>query len=111
MVYNFLMSFIISLLLLAEVILPIVLILILGFFVWRLIRGKWINRIFVSLVYEKHPFVNEFHEQVGRSAEEKGNKVAKSLAYVALILCIVVISKTLWPCILSQRHGLFIHQG
>ena len=104
------MSFIISVLLLAEAILPIVLILILGFFVWRLIRGKWINRIFVSLVYEKNPLVNEFHEQVGRSAEEKGNKVAKPLAYVALILCIGVISKTLWPHVFyhSDTAYLFI---
>ena len=110
MVYNFLMSFIISVLLLAEAILPIVLILILGFFVWRLIRGKWINKIFVSLVYEKNPLVNEFHEQVGRSAEEKGNKVAKPLAYVALILCILVISKTLWPHVFyhSDTAYLFI---
>ena len=97
MVYNFVMSFIITVLLLAEVIVPIILILILGFLVWRLIREKWINRIFASLVYERHPFVKEFHEEVGCLAEEKGNKVVKPLAYIALILSIALILKTLWP--------------
>ena len=113
MVYNFVMSFIVTVLLLAEVILPIILILILGFFVWRLIREKWINRIFVSLVYEKHPFVKEFHEVVGRLAEEKGNKVVKPLAYVALISSIAAIGRTLWPYVLSHSDAsdLFLKVG
>jgi hypothetical protein len=97
MVYHFVMSLIIGVLLLAEVTLPFILILILGFFAWRLIRQKWINRIFARLVYEKNAFAREFHEHVGRPAEEKGNKVAKPLAYIALILCIAVILKTVWP--------------
>jgi len=113
MVYNFVMSFIVTVLLLAEVILPIILILILGFFVWRLIREKWINRIFVSLVYEKHPFVKEFHEVVGRLAEEKGNKVVKPHAYVALISSIAAIGRTLWPYVLSHSDAsdLFLKVG
>ena len=113
MVYNFVMSFIITVLLLAEVILPIILILILGFFVWRLVRKKWINRIFVSVVYERHPFVKEFHEVVGRLAEEKGNKVVKPLAYVALISSIGAIGWAVWPYVFS--HGdtadLFLKDG
>jgi len=110
MVYHFVMCLIISFLLLTEVILPIVLILILGFFVWRLIREKWINRIFVSLVYERIPLVNEFHEQVGRSAEEKGNKVVKPLAHIALISCVAIILKTLWPHVFyhSDTANLFV---
>jgi len=103
----------INLLLLAEAILPVILILILGFFVWRLIRGKWIDRIFASLVYKKNPFVKEFYEQVGRSAEEKGNKIIKPLAYIALILCIALIFKILWPYIFYQSHtaNLFLESG
>ena len=114
MVYNFVMSFIITVLLLAEVILPIILILILGFFVWRLIQQKWINRIFASLVYEKNPFVKEFYERVGRSSEENGNKVVKPLAYIALILSFAAILKTLWPYIFYSRSDtadLFIKDG
>jgi len=102
------MSLIVTVLLLAEVILPIVLILVLGFFVWRLIREKWINRIFESLVYEKNPLVSEFHDQVGRSAEEKGNKVAKPLAYVALVLCIAVILKTMWPHVFYHTNAAYL---
>jgi ribosomal protein L40E len=101
---KFAISFMINLLLLAEAILPVFLILILGFFVWRLIRRKWIDRIFASLVYKKNPFVREFYEQVGRLVEEKGNKVVKPLAYVALILCIALIFKILWPYVFYQRH-------
>jgi hypothetical protein len=114
MVYNFVMSFIITVLLLAEVILPIILILILGFFVWRFIREKWINRIFATLVYEKHPFVKEFYERVGRLAEENGNKVVKPLAYIALILSIALIFKTLWPYVIyyhSDTTDSFLKNG
>jgi ABC-type multidrug transport system fused ATPase/permease subunit len=93
---KFMVSLLIIVLLLAEVILPIILMLILGFFVWRLIRKKWVNKIFTSLVYKKNPYVKEFYEQVGHSAEEKGNKFAKPLAYVALFLCIAIIFKILW---------------
>ena len=100
-------------LLLAEVILPIVLILILGFFIWRLIRKKWINRIFESLVYQRNSLVREFYKKVGRSVEEKGNKVVKPIAYIALILCIAVILKTLWPYVIyqSDRASLFLMDG
>jgi hypothetical protein len=84
-------------LLLAEVILPITLILALGFFMWRLVRKKWIDRIFAGLVYQRNPLVREFHKQVGRSVEEKGNKLVKPIAYAALILCVALILKTLWP--------------
>jgi len=110
---KFAISFMINLLLLAEAILPVILILILGFFVWRLIRGKWIDRIFAILVYKKNPFVREFYEQVGRSAEEKGNKIIKPLAYIALILCIALIFKILWPYIFYQSHtaNLFLESG
>ncbi len=108
MVYHFVMSLIIVVLLLAEVILPIVLILILGFFAWRLIREKWINRIFESFVYEKNPLVSELHEQVGRSAEEKGNRVVKPLAYIALILCIAAILKTLWPHVFYRSDTAYL---
>jgi len=112
MVYHSVMSLIIAVLLLAEVTLPITLILILGFFAWRLIRQKWINRIFTRLVYEKNAFAREFHEQVGRPAEEKGNKVAKPLAYLALILCIAVIFKTVWPYVFyhGDTAGVFFKE-
>jgi ribosomal protein L40E len=110
---KFVISFISNLLLLAEIVLPILLIIILGFFVWRLIREKWINRIFASLIYKKSPFVSEFYEQVGRLAEEKGNKVAKPLACVALILCVALIFKILWPYIFfpSYTANLFLEGG
>ncbi len=108
MVYHFVMSLIVTVLLLAEVTLPIALILILGFFVWRLVREKWINRIFIRLVYERNPLVNEFHEQVGRSAEEKGNKVVRPLAYVALILCVAVILKILWPHVFYRSDAAYL---
>lgn len=97
MIYNFVVSFIIVVLLLAEVILPIILILVLGFFMWRLVRKKWIDRIFASLVYQRNLLVREFHKQVGRSVEEKSNRLVKPIAYTALILCIALILKTLWP--------------
>ena len=94
-----------NLLLLAEIILPIILIIVLGFFAWRLIRRKWIDRIFAKLVYEKNPFVREFYEQVGRSLEEKGNKVVRPLAYIAVILCIALIFKVLWPYVFYESHS------
>ena len=110
---KFAISFMINLLLLAEIVLPIILIVILGFFAWRLIREKWINRIFTSLVYKKNPFVSEFYEQVGRLAEEKGNKVVKPVSYIALILCVALIFKILWPYIFHPGHtaNLFLEGG
>ncbi|MDH4266595.1 MAG: zinc ribbon domain-containing protein [Deltaproteobacteria bacterium] len=102
---NFSISFMFNLLLLAEIILPIILIIVLGFFAWRLIRRKWIDRIFAKLVYEKNPFVREFYEQVGRPLEEKGNKVVRPLAYIAVILCIALIFKVLWPYVFYESHS------
>jgi hypothetical protein len=113
MIYHLVISLIIVVLLLAEVLLPVILVLILGFFVWRLIRKKWINRIFASLVYERNPFVKEFYEKVGHSVEEKGNRVVKPLAYIALALAIAVILKTLWPSVLSHSDtaNMFLLDG
>ena len=104
MVHHFVMSLIIAVLLLAEVTLPIISISVLGFFAWRLIRQKWINRIFARLVYEKNAFAREFHEQVGRPAEERGNKVTRPLGYIALVLCIAVILKTVCPHVLYHTE-------
>jgi hypothetical protein len=98
-------SFVLNLLLVVEAILPVILILVLGFFVWRLVRKKWIDRIFATLVYQKNPFVKEFYEQVGHSVEEKGNKVVKPLAYIALIFCIGLIFKILWPYVFYETHS------
>lgn len=92
----------INLLLAIEIILPVLLLLFVGFFVWRLIRKKWVNRIFTSFIYKKNLYVREFYEQVGHSIEEKGNKVVKPLAYIALILCIGLIFKILWPHVFNQ---------
>lgn len=102
-----------NLLLVAEIVLPIILIIILGFFAWRLIKKKWIHRIFASLVYRKNPFVSEFYEQVGRSIEEKGNRVVKPVSYIALILCVALIFKILWPYIFHPAHtaNLFLEGG
>jgi ribosomal protein L40E len=100
---KFVISFMLNLLLLAEVILPIILIIILGFFAWRLIQKKWIHRIFASLVYKKNPFVSDFYEQVGRYVEEKGNKFVKPVSYIALILCVALILKILWPYVFYQH--------
>jgi ribosomal protein L40E len=113
MILNFVVSFVIVVLLLAEVILPIALILILGFFMWRLICKKWINRIFASLVYKRNPMVKEFYKHVGCSVEEKGNKLVKPIAYLALVLCIAVILKTLWPHVFchSDTTNLFLMDG
>jgi ribosomal protein L40E len=110
---KFVISFLLNLLLLAEIILPIILIIILGFFAWRLIRKKWINRMFSKLVYKKNPFVSDFYEQVGHSIEEKGNKVVKPVSYVALILCVALIFKILWPYIFhpGQSATLFLEGG
>ncbi len=96
MIQNFVVSFIIVLLLLAEAILPIILILALGFLTWRLIRKKWIDRTFANLIYKKNPLVKEFYNKVVPSVEEKGNKLVKPIAYVAFILCIALILRTLW---------------
>jgi hypothetical protein len=104
MILNFVVSFMIVVLLLAEVILPIILILALGFLIWRLIRKKWIDRIFASLVYQRNPLVREFYKQVGPSVEEKGNKLVKPIAYIALILCIALILKTLWPHVFHHNY-------
>jgi hypothetical protein len=99
---QFAISFIINLLLLAEVMLPVVLILILGFIIWRLVRKKWINRIFSNFIYRKNLFVKEFYEQVGHFVEEKVNKIVRPLAYIALILCISLVFKILWPYVFYQ---------
>jgi len=103
----------IVLLLLAEVILPFILILILGFFTWRLVRKKWIERIFASLVYRRNPLVRELHKHVSHSVEEKGNKLVKAIAYFALILCIAGILKTLWPHVFyrGDTANLFLLDG
>jgi ribosomal protein L40E len=113
MVLSFLMSLMIIVLLLTEVILPIILILILGLVVWHLIRQKWIHRIFVKLIYRKNPLVRLFYEKVGRSVEEKGNKIVRPLAYIALILFIALISKILWPYLFHQGQttNLFLQDG
>lgn len=113
MIYNFVVSFIIVVLLLAEVILPIILILALGFFTWRLVRKKWIDRIFASLVYQRNPLVREFYQHVGRSVEEKGNKLVKPIAYIAFILCIALILKALWPHVFHHNDSanLFLMDG
>ena len=110
MVYNFVVSVVIVILLLAEVVLPILLILFLGFFSWRLIRKKWVSMIFAKLIYRRNPLVRGFYEDVGCSVEEKGNKFVKPIGYVALILCIAVISKTLWPYVIceSDRANVFL---
>jgi ribosomal protein L40E len=96
---KFVISFMLNLLLLAEIILPIALIIILGFFAWRLIRKKWVHRMFSKLVYKKNPFVSDFYEQVGHSVEVKGSRVMKPVSYIALILCVALIFKILWPYI------------
>jgi len=110
---SFMISLLTIVLLLAEVLIPIILILVLGFLVWRLIRAKWVNRIFEGLVYKKNPLVKEFYGQVGRFVDEKGNKVVKPLAYIALILCMAVILKILWPYVLYQSDTatLFLKDG
>jgi len=106
MILNFVVSFMIVVLLLAEVILPIILILALGFLVWHLIQKKWIDRIFARLVYQRNPLVREFHKQVGPSVEEKGNKLVKPIAYIALILCIALIMKNLWPHVFHHSEAV-----
>jgi hypothetical protein len=100
-------------LLLAEVIMPIILILILGFFVWHLTRRKWINRIFAKLIYRRNPLVRLFYEKVSRSVEEKGNKALKPLAYITIILFIAVMSKILWPYLYNQNDmtDSFLNDG
>jgi ribosomal protein L40E len=103
---KFVISFFGNILLLAEIVLPIILIVILGFFAWRLIRRKWIDRIFARLVYEKNPFLSIFYEQVGLPAEQKGNKIVKPLAYIAIILCISLIFKILWPFVFYESHSV-----
>ena len=110
---KFVISFMLNLLLMAEIILPIILIIVLGFFAWRLIRKKWIHRIFANFVYKKNPFVSDFYEQVGHSVEEKGNKVVKPVSYIALILCVALIFKILWPYIFRPGHSanLFLEGG
>jgi len=110
---KFLISFMMNLLLLAEIVLPILLITILGFFVWRLIRKKWIHRIFEDLVYRKNPFVSDFYEQVGQYVEEKGNKFQKPVSTFALIACVALIFKILWPYIFYPGYSanLFLEGG
>jgi ribosomal protein L40E len=110
---RFFFSFMVNLLLLAEIVLPIILIIILGFSAWRLIRKKWMSRIFASLVYKKNPFVSDFYEQVGHSVEEKGNRVVKPVSDIALILCVALIFRILWPYIIHPEPSadLFLEGG
>jgi ribosomal protein L40E len=106
-------SSIIVLLLLAEVILPFILILVLGFLTWRLVRKKWIDRVFASLVYRKNPLVRKLYQHVSHSVEEKGNKLVRPIAYFTLFLCIGGILKTLWPYVFyqSDKTQLFLLDG
>lgn len=110
---KFAISFVINLLLAVEIILPVLLVLFMGFFIWRLIRRKWVNRFFTTFVYRKNSYVKEFYEQVGHSLEEKGNKVVKPLAYIALILCIALIFRILWPYVFCETGAAnsFIQDG
>src|SRR3990172_9852820 len=110
---KFAISFVINLLLAVEIILPVLLVLFMGFFIWRLIRRKWVNRFFTTFVYRKNSYVKEFYEQVGHSLEEKGNKVVKPLAYIALILCIALIFRILWPYVFFETGAAnsFIQDG
>jgi hypothetical protein len=110
MIQKFSVSFVIVLLLLAEVILPFVLISILGFFAWRLVRKKWIDRIFAGLVYRRNPLVRKLYKHVSPSVEEKENKFVKPIAYFTLILSIAGILKTLWPHVFyrSGTANLFL---
>ncbi len=110
MIKELVVSFVVVLLLLAEVILPFVLILILGYVAWRLVRKKWIDRIFASLVYRRNPLVRELYKHLGHSVEEKGNKLVRPIAYFTLILGIAGILKTLWPHVFfhSDRADLFL---
>jgi len=113
MIHKFVVSFMVSLLLMAEVILPFILILVLGFFTWRLVQMKWIDKLFAHLVYQRNPLVRELHKHVNDSVEERGNKLVKPLAYFALILCIGGILKTLWPHVFYDSHtaNLFLLDG
>jgi hypothetical protein len=113
MIYKVVVSFVVTLLLMAEVIVPFILILILGYFAWRLVRKKWIDKVFASFVYQRNPLVRELHEHVSYSVEERGNKLVKPLAYLALILCIAGILKTLWPVVFydSYTANLFLLDG
>ncbi len=104
MIQNFVVSFIIVLLLLAEVILPIMLILVLGFLTWHLLRRKWIDRTFANLIYKKNPLVKEFYKKVVPTVEKKGNKLVRPIAYVALVLCIALILRTLWLHVLHDNE-------
>jgi len=105
MVQNFVVSFIVVVLLLAEAILPILLILALGFLAWRLIRKKWVDRIFADLIYRRNRLVKEFYQQVAPSVEKKGDRVIRPLAYVALISCIALILRALWPHVLHYNYA------
>jgi len=80
---------------------------------WHLVRKRWIDRIFANLVYKRNPLVREFYMDVGRSVEEKGNRLVRPIAYIALILCIAVILKTLWPHVFhhSDTANLFLTDG
>jgi len=110
---KFLISFMMNLLLLAEIILPILLIIVLGLFAWRLVRRKWIHRIFANLVYKKNPLVSDFYGLVGHYVEETGTKVVKPVSYIALILCVALIFKILWPYIFQPERSasLFLEGG
>jgi len=72
---KFVISFVINLLMLAEIVLPILLIIILGLFAWRVIRKKWIHRIFTNLVYKRNPFVADFYEQVAVTLKKLGRRL------------------------------------
>lgn len=105
MVYEFVVSLMVILLLTAEVTLPFVLILVLGFFTWRLVQKKWIDKIFASLVYQRNPLVRGLHKRVTRSVEERGNKLVKPIAYLALALCMAGILKTLWSYVFVMNDS------
>ena len=104
MANKFVISFMNNLLLLAEIVFPVTLIILLGFLAWRLVRGKWVNKFFVSFVYKRNPFLSDFYEQVGRSIEEEGNRFVRPVSYIALILCVALIFRILWPHVIDQGN-------
>lgn len=98
---------------LTEAALPIILILILGFLLWRLTQPKWINRVFASFVYKRNPFVKEFFGQIAQVVDEKGKKIWKKGSWFVYLLCLAIILVSFLPYFPYQDHTvkLFLKEG
>jgi ribosomal protein L40E len=60
-----------------ESLIPIILILILGFFLWQFAGSELVNFLLATFIYKRNPLVKSFYEQIIQVAEARGRKIAR----------------------------------